>query len=163
MRISASGLALVGVLTVAGDRALARSTPANIGTQSNSTSPGNMCYQWGEIPGFVGIQMLSNAGCSTSHWTIPIAWENASPPGLNRTITVTGRTGSSSGFIQCQATVYDLNGNVASQSSAPSITTISTYSSINLTVNYVPPGGFGSVACSMSFGDALLLGINYNP
>lgn len=145
---------------LAAPHALARTISASAGVQ---TSGASTCFRYNTSAGNVGAQKVSDSagGCASAFFVIPIVWENNSGPGVQRVVRVVGKRGSTSGSLTCQAVNYTASGSVASQSSALSITSTTTYSSINLVLNSVPAQSFGIVFCSMSANNAIVQGIDY--
>jgi hypothetical protein len=140
--------------------AFARTISASAGVQ---TSGASMCFRYNTSTGNVGAQKVSDSagGCDSAFFVMPIVWETNSAPGVQRVVRVVGKRGSSSGTLTCQAINYTASGTIASQSSALSITSNTSYSSIDLVLNSVPAQSFGIVFCNMSANNAIVQGIDY--
>jgi hypothetical protein len=151
------------VLGLAADAVQARTISASAGMQNTANPTGSVCFRFNSSPGNVGIQKANGpaGGCGPALFTIPIAWDNDTPPGVLRTVRVVGKRGSLSGALTCLVTNYTSSGTIASQSAPQSILSVTAYSNIDLVLNNVPAHSFGVVACSMSVNDAIIQGVDY--
>src|SRR5262245_1663221 len=115
---------VASVVALAPDFALARRVHASIGRQTNGNA--QVCFNFSTLsPGVTRVPADDTLPeCLQQHFVLPILWDTASDPGVQRTIRIYARRGSANLAPNCTATVVSPDGTMASSGSA-SITSTS--------------------------------------